>query len=162
MPLPDCPEYKEFSPKKYSALPQLDYCIDIKYNECRLFLGGIILDWSSLINIFLISIAIYMLYTVLNKYFLSKLNINKWIVLGLAVLFLFVGMAMPALTSNLLLQYVPTTIFVFFFLWFADLAGLGGKRPVDSKKQVIKPKAKPNRAKYADKEFFENTKKKKK
>lgn len=120
------------------------------------------MDWNSLLNIFLISIAIYMLYTVLNKYFLSKLSINKWIVLGLAVLFLVVGMVVPAMTNNLLLQYLPTTIFVFFFLWFADLAGLGGKRPVDTKKQVMKPKAKPNRAKYADKEFFESTKKKKK
>lgn len=120
------------------------------------------MDWSSLLNIFLISLAIYMLYTVLNKYFLSRLSINKWIVLGLAVLFLVVGMAMPALTTNIILQYVPTTIFVFFFLWFADLAGLGGKKPVDRKTQVIKPKAKPNRVKYADKEFFESTKKKKK
>jgi hypothetical protein len=111
------------------------------------------LDWGNLLNIFIISLLIFVGYTVANIYVLSKLKVNRWLILGVAVAFLIIGMIVPYYTDNVVLTYVPTTIFVFFFLWFADLSGFTGfgKKKAEASKPTIKPKAKPNRIKYADK-----------
>lgn len=101
------------------------------------------------------SIAIFVVYTLANLYYLSKLKVSKWVILVISLVFLFVGLIIPAYSDNMILNYIPTAIFVFFFLWYADLSGLSnigapknknGKTPVST----IKPKAKPNKLKYAD------------
>lgn len=111
------------------------------------------MDWGNLLNIFIISLLIFVGYTVANIYVLSKLKVNRWLILGVAVAFLIIGMIVPYYTDNVVLTYVPTTIFVFFFLWFADVSGFTGfgKKKAEASKPAIRPKAKPNRIKYADK-----------
>lgn len=111
------------------------------------------MNWSNLLIVFAISIGIFIVYSLANLYFLSKIKLNKWVVLVIGLVFLFIGLIIPAYTDNLLLNYIPTGIFVFFFLWYADLSGLskiGAPKEKTSNTQVIKPKAKPNKLKYVD------------
>ncbi len=74
-------------------------------------------------------------------------------VLGAAFVFLIIGIIVPAYTTNVIINYIPTGIFVFLFLWFADISGLskmGAPKPKVEPKAQIKPKAKPNKLKYTD------------
>lgn len=114
----------------------------------------------TVLSIVAFSIVVLVLYQVLKVYVLSKLNINKWIVLVVAMIVFVVPMliwpSMPKFVSN----YVIPGAFVFLFLWFMDLSGFMKSRNTsktnttstytkkDKKKDVvIKPKAKPNRVK---------------
>ncbi len=111
------------------------------------------MNWNNLLIIFVLSIVIFAIYTMASVYFLSKLKVNKWLVLGSAFLFLIIGIIIPAYTTNVIINYIPTGIFVFLFLWFADLSGftnMGAPVPKDEPKTQIKPKAKPNKLKYTD------------
>lgn len=80
-----------------------------------------------------------------KKYVFPKVSINKWILLGISVVLLLVQMfgVIQAAWWNL----VSTPIIVLAFLWFMDIQQTGGPKKQD-KKIVIKPKAKPNRAKH--------------
>ncbi|NLB19347.1 MAG: hypothetical protein GX829_00565, partial [Clostridium sp.] len=82
------------------------------------------MNWNNLLIIFGLSIVIFALYTMASMYFLSKLKVNKWMVLGAAFVFLIIGIIVPAYTTNVIINYIPTGIFVFLFLWFADISGL--------------------------------------
>lgn len=111
------------------------------------------MNWNNLLMVFALSIGIFVVYSIANLYFLSKIKINKWIVLVLGLVFLFIGLIVPAYTDNMFLNYLPTGIFVFLFLWYADLSGLskiGVPKEKSQNTQVIKPKAKPNKLKYVD------------
>jgi len=111
------------------------------------------LNWTNLLIVFALSIAIFILYSLANMYFLHKLKVSKWLVLILGLVFLFVGLIMPIYTENIVLQYLPTGFFVFLFLWYADLSGLsriGVPKDKNKNQPVIKPKAKPNKLKYID------------
>jgi hypothetical protein len=110
------------------------------------------------------SIAIFVVYTLANLYYLSKLKVSKWVILVISLVFLFIGLIIPAYSDNIILNYIPTAIFVFFFLWYADLSGLSNiGAPKNSKNgktgvSTIKPKAKPNKLKYVDeKDIIKNT-----
>jgi len=99
------------------------------------------------------SIAIFFVYSVVNINYLSKLKVSKWTVLVVSLVFLFIGLIIPAYTDNLIIHYIPTAIFVFFFLWYSDLSGLsriGAPKNKSANKSTIKPKAKPNKLKYAN------------
>lgn len=103
------------------------------------------------------SIAIFIAYSVANLYYLSKLKVNKWIVLTASIVFLLIGLVLPAFSDNVILNYVPTAVFVFLFLWYADLSGISNiavpkntTRTSTNKGSAIKPKAKPNKLKYVD------------
>lgn len=114
----------------------------------------------------LMVIVILLLYNVLKVYVLENIKVNKWIVLVIAALIF----ALP----NIILKggvtgiwrYIQTGLFLIFFLWFMDLTGLNGmgarKKKEDTRNQVIKSKAKPNRIKDGDIEVIDNKKKKKK
>lgn len=127
-----------------------------------------ILNWTNLLVIFVLSIAIFALYTMANMYFLSKIKVSKWFVLALAIAFLVIGVILPAYSTNVIINYIPTGIFVFLFLWYADISGLsklGAPKPKVEPKTTIKPKAKPNKLKYTDEKDIiktETEKKKKK
>ncbi len=111
------------------------------------------MNWINLLVIFALSIVIFALYTMANMYYLSKIKINKWLVLGIAMVFLIIGVILPAYSTNQILNYIPTGIFVFLFLWYADLSGLskiGAPKPKIEPKTTIRPKAKPNKLKYLD------------
>jgi len=106
------------------------------------------------------AIVVLVIYNVLKVYILNKIKINKWLVLGLALVCFIVPMlvwtAMPIYVS----RYVIPGIFVVLFLWFMELSGFMKKKNYSktnttsstSKKDkkddiVIRPKAKPNRVK---------------
>lgn len=102
-------------------------------------------------NIFLTIIVFVLMLAIIlvanfvgKKYIFSKVSINKWIPLSIAVVLFviqfIIGPANTYVTSAL-------TIFaVWFFLWFMEITQTGG--PKKKEKQItIKPKAKPNRVK---------------
>ena len=101
------------------------------------------------------SIAIFFVYSVVNINYLSKLKVSKWTVLVVSLVFLFIGLIIPAYTDNLIIHYIPTAIFVFFFLWYSDLSGLSRigapkNKSSNANTTTIKPKAKPNKLKYVN------------
>ena len=115
---------------------------------------------TMILEIILFSIISLIAYSALRVYVFSKLKINKWVVLILALaIFLipnFLWPTMPIVVN----KYIIPTIFVILFLWFMDLCGfLKGfdnvktdnnsnyKKYNKSNNSVIKPKAKPNRVK---------------
>lgn len=115
--------------------------------------------------IILVAIGSIIVYNLLNKYLLSKIKINKWVVLVLSIVMFFLANAFgtkmpPALTITL------NGVFLILTLWFVDLLGLYKRREVQEttssssgnikriqvktkkkKDDVIRPKAKPNRVK---------------
>ncbi|HSR03269.1 MAG TPA: hypothetical protein VLM88_01605 [Proteiniclasticum sp.] len=111
------------------------------------------MNWTNLLIIFAMSIAIFFVYSIVNINYLSKLKVSKWTVLVVSLVFLFIGLIIPAYTDNLIIHYIPTAIFVFFFLWYSDLSGLskiGAPKNKNTNANTIKPKAKPNKLKYAN------------
>lgn len=84
-----------------------------------------------------------------RKYVFTKIRINKWIVLGIAVILFIAQVFLGNKTMlNQFLFMIPT---LWFFLWFMELqTGVAIKEK--EKKIVIRPKAKPNRAKHLNKD----------
>lgn len=80
-----------------------------------------------------------------KKYVFSKVRINKWIPLAIALV-LFVPQVVYR-PSNPWLNMGLTLLTVWFFLWFFDIQNTGGPK-MKEKKIEIRPKAKPNRAKH--------------
>jgi hypothetical protein len=123
--------------------------------------------WVKLfVQMLLFAAVVLVVYNLLKVYVLSKVKINKWIVFAIAVIVLILPnlLAGPLglnIQNNLLWVYGPSSIFIILFLWFVDLSGWNNRRgrsstsaptvgfgKKDKKKDVvIRPKAKPNRAK---------------
>lgn len=83
--------------------------------------------------------------TVLKKFVFSKVRINKYIPLGVAVVgFIFQVFFKP---ENVYISIGITVVIVLFFSWFWDINQTGGPKKNANKKIVFKPKAKPNRVK---------------
>ena len=84
-----------------------------------------------------------------NKYVFSKVRINKYIPLGIAIALFILQIFMPViLGKNIMCVTFILTIFTFtFFLWFMDIITTGGPKKKE-KKIEIRPKAKPNRVKH--------------
>jgi len=106
------------------------------------------------------AIVALVVYYVLKTYVLYKIKINKWVVLGIAIVFFIIPMLIWPTMPNYVAKYVIPGIFVIFALWFMDLSGFMKKNNSPktnytmstSKKDkkddiVIRPKAKPNRVK---------------
>ena len=84
-----------------------------------------------------------------NKYVFSKVRINKYIPLGIAIALFILQIFMPViLGKNIMWVTFILTILTFtFFLWFMDFVTTGGPKKKE-KKIEIRPKAKPNRVKH--------------
>ena len=83
-------------------------------------------------------------YALCKKFIFSKVRINKWIPLSIAIL-LFVVQIVVGETN----VYIRTGLMGFitiFFLWFMEIMQTGGPKKKE-KQIVIKSKAKPNRVK---------------
>ncbi|MBU3155410.1 hypothetical protein LL037_23910 [Clostridium estertheticum] len=106
------------------------------------------------------TIVVFIIYYVLKTYLLSKIKINKWVVLGIAIVFfiapVIIWPTMPIIVS----RYVIPGVFVIFALWFMDLSGFMKRKNIsgsnytntgykkDKKNDIVmRPKAKPNRVK---------------
>ena len=84
-----------------------------------------------------------------RKYVFSKVRINKYIPLGIAIATLLLQGIMPVIIGENIwwVSFLLTILTVTFFLWFMDIQATGG--PKKKEKQIeIRPKAKPNRVKH--------------
>lgn len=117
-----------------------------------------------ILKIIIFAVVVLVLFSVLNKYVLKKIKINKFIVLFLAALFLSLPIPLHLDPSGFLSRYIFSGLFLLFFLWFLDLLGLNkkmekegknlAKKRIQTKNKnnvVIRPKAKPNRVKNTKK-----------
>lgn len=84
-----------------------------------------------------------------NKYLFSKVRINKYIPLGIAIATLVLQMFMPVILGKNILwvSFLLTIITLTFFIWFMNIQTTGGPKKKE-KKIEIRPKAKPNRVKH--------------
>ena len=85
-----------------------------------------------------------------RKYVFSKVRINKYIPLGIAIALFILQICMPMiLGGNFMwwLSFALTILTVTFFLWFMDIQTTGGPKKKE-KKIEIRPKAKTNRVKH--------------
>lgn len=99
-----------------------------------------------MIAYFVIIIALMILsFTLGKKYVFSKVRINKWIPLAIAVVLFILQLFVRR--DNLLLNAIFTLVIVWFFMWFIDIQSTGGPKKKE-KKIEIRPKAKPNRVKH--------------
>jgi general stress protein CsbA len=91
--------------------------------------------------------VIMVIYLLSKKYVFGRVRINKWIPLAIAIILFVVQIFFGAVNKYLT---IAISIFaVIFFLWFMDIMQTGGPKKKE-KQIVIKPKAKPNRAKKKD------------
>ena len=84
-----------------------------------------------------------------NKYVFSKVRINKYIPLGIAIALFILHIYMPVILGKNIMwvTFILTILTVTFFLWFMDIVTTGGPKKKE-KKIEIRPKAKPNRVKH--------------
>lgn len=99
---------------------------------------------------YIVYIAILILLMVLSftfgrKYVYSKVRVNKWIILAIAVVLFIIQMVLKS--TNVWLTMVFTIVILWFFMWFMDIHNTGGPKQKE-KKIEIRPKAKPNRVKH--------------
>ncbi|GAB6169754.1 hypothetical protein JCM1393_22140 [Clostridium carnis] len=96
-----------------------------------------------------------LLFNVGRKYVFSKVKINKWIPLAIALVVFALQVFIPKLeleifknpVFSMTFTMVVTLVIVWFFLWFIDIQTTGGPKRQE-KKIEIRPKAKPNRVKH--------------
>ncbi|MBU3091859.1 hypothetical protein K2F40_07635 [Clostridium sp. CM028] len=118
-----------------------------------------------ILSVVAFAIIVLVIYNVLKAYVLDKLNINKWIVLLLAIAIYVVPVLIWPNIINHATYYVMTGISAIMILWFTDLSGFLknsnifkknstsiGSANINAKKDkkddvVIRSKAKPNRNK---------------
>lgn len=101
------------------------------------------------IIIFVAICAIILVANVLCKKFIfSKLRINKWIPLAIAIGLFIVQTFTQTITGqeNIYVSGALSIFVVLFFLWFMDIVQTGGAKKKE-KQITIKSKAKPNRVK---------------
>ena len=86
-----------------------------------------------------------------RKFIFSKVRINKYIPLGIAVVAFLAQLIISLSGVNMMwLTMLLSIIAVTFFLWFMDIVTTGGPKKKDEE-IVIRPKAKPNRVKHLNK-----------
>ncbi|WP_066894764.1 hypothetical protein [Clostridium nigeriense] len=104
----------------------------------------------SVILYFVIIIALMFLsFTLGRKYIFSKVRINKWIPLAIAIVLFILQVIVRS--NNIWVTMGFTISTVWFFMWFIDIQSTGGPKKKE-KKIEIRPKAKPNRAKHIQNE----------
>lgn len=106
------------------------------------------MNWSVFLILLLMFVGVFLLYTFLNISYLSKLKVNQWVILAVAVVFIIASLIVPNFTSNKILTNISVGVFFFFFLWFLDARKSANIRKRNEEPtRVIKPKANPNRVK---------------
>ena len=94
---------------------------------------------------FVIMLAVMIVaYALCRKYVFTKVRVNKWIPLAIAIILFIVQLTIG--NTNKYLNMGLSIFTVLFFLWFMDILQTGGPKKKE-KQIVIKPKAKPNRVK---------------
>lgn len=99
---------------------------------------------TTILFFLLMLVITFAVYILSKKFIFSKVKINKWIPLSIAMV-LFIAQILLG-STNKYLSYGLSIFAVLFFLWFMDVNQTGGPKKKE-KQIVIKPKAKPNRVK---------------
>lgn len=99
---------------------------------------------TTILSFVLMLIVILVAYLLCKRFIFSKVRINKWIPLTIAIALFIVQLFFT--TMNKYVGYGISIFAVLFFLWFMDIYQTGGPKKKE-KEIVIKPKAKPNRVK---------------
>ncbi|WP_235829995.1 hypothetical protein [Clostridium mediterraneense] len=96
-----------------------------------------------------LAILIFVGYSLLSRYVFSKVAVNKWILLAIAVIIFIISFIIPGTGSTIeITKVLITGIAAIFLFWFLDVSRSGNPRIKKAQKKiVIKPKAKPNRVK---------------
>jgi hypothetical protein len=107
-----------------------------------------------ILQVLLMGIVIVVVYNALKIFVLPKFKINKWIVLALGIISLFLPVIINIITKVDLSKNITGLLFsglsLLLLLWFFDLMGWTGRSLTNKSKEkqtVIKSKAKPNRVK---------------
>ncbi|WP_195244824.1 hypothetical protein [Clostridium celatum] len=84
-----------------------------------------------------------------RKYIFSKVKINKYIPLGIAIAFFVLQLFMPTILGRNIwwVSFILMIITLTFFLWFLDIQTTGGPKKKEKEIKIV-PKAKPNRVKH--------------
>ena len=111
-----------------------------------------------ILAIIFVGIGSVAIYGMLSNAYLSKLNVNKWIILVIVLITLLIPAWVDYLTGSTIAMILSQTFFLISVLWFVDESGLTSKytkklaRRRRLKNDVeIRPKAKPNRVKHMKK-----------
>ena len=102
----------------------------------------------TILTFILMLIVILAVYVFCKKFVFSRVHINKWIPLAVAIVLFIVQLFAPI--PNQYFRSGLSIVSVLFFLWFMDIFQTGGPKKKE-KEIVIKPKAKPNRVKNKNK-----------
>lgn len=112
-----------------------------------------------------IYVAGLVLFLVFRTYLMTKIKINKWVILAAGIIVLFMPNLILLPSSLSFINYIAQGLFIFLLLWYFEVTGLFKRQPTvnpktdkngkyksdikyDKKKTVvIRPKAKPNRVK---------------
>lgn len=122
---------------------------------------------STILLVVFFAVAILVVYNLLSTYVLSKLKVNKWIILAIGVFIFVLSNFFGNWLPGKLGLYIPAGLFTVFLLWFMDVSGYTARSAAirenkNKPKTIIKPKAKPNRLKYTTDVIEVKGKKKKK
>lgn len=106
-----------------------------------------------ILQFLVLGVVIFGIFTLLRKFVFSKVKINKWIPLAIAIVLFIIQFFVQRINGP---AGLALTVFVLiFFMWFLDVhQGIGPSGKPKGKQIEIRSKAKPNRAKqfYKDKE----------
>lgn len=104
---------------------------------------------STLLYFVVLLVIIFGIMVLGNKFIFSKVRINKYIPLGIAIATLILQMFMPVILGKNIfwVSFLLTIITLTFFIWFMNIQTTGGPKKKE-KKIEIRPKAKPNRVKH--------------
>lgn len=110
--------------------------------------------FMTILSFLLMFAVIMVVYVLCKKYVFSRIHINKWIPLAIAVILFIIQIFLEYVEFlQPITKYATIVISIFtviFFLWFMDIMQTGGAKKKGTQ-IVIKPKAKPNRVKKKDK-----------
>lgn len=98
----------------------------------------------TILSFILTIVVILAVYGVCRRFVFSKIRINKWIPLSIAIVLFIVQVFLGA--GNVYINTGLMGLIVLFFLWFMEIIQKGGPKKKE-KQIVIKSKAKPNRVK---------------
>ena len=98
----------------------------------------------SVLSFVVMIIVMLVAYALCRMYIFTKVRINKWIPLAIAIILFIIQLTLG--NTNKILNFGLSIFTVLFFLWFMEILQTGGPKKKE-KPIVIKPKAKPNRVK---------------
>lgn len=97
---------------------------------------------------FIMAVIAIVLYRSLKSFLFEKIKANKWVILVISIILLFISSLTVGFLKSRLAQGTFLVLAMLFLFWFVDLLqGNNNYKKNEKKDIVIRPKAKPNRVK---------------